>query len=349
MIKLNRNIVRGIRSATKAEHLHGYLQSAIKLEHSTIPPYLTAMFSLKPGVNDVIAGMIRSIVVEEMLHLAIAANILVAIDGHPRINTPAFIPAYPGHLPMSIGGSDFIVGIEAFSKTLVSKTFMTIEEPEDPIPIKALALAAEPEFATIGEFYAALKEKITDLGDSIFVVGPSRQVLQWFDAGRLFPITDVGSAVKGLDVIVVEGEGTSTDPFQVPGNPAHYYKFGEIFHGRTIIRTPGGFAYGGDPIPFDPGGVYPMKPNPKIADFAEGTQARTRVERFAYSYSSLLNALHEAFNGQPAKINTAIGLMYELKVEAVALMQTPAGDGTGLTAGPSYEYTNTQGGMPAAP
>jgi hypothetical protein len=49
-----------------------------------------------------------------------------------------------------------------------------------------------------------------------------------------------------------------------------------------------------------------------------------------------LYALHEASNGTPDRINTAIGLMYELKMIAVGLMQTPAGDGSTMTAGPSY-------------
>jgi hypothetical protein len=30
--------------------------------------------------------------------------------------------------------------------------------------------------------------------------------------------------------------------------------------------------------------------------------------------------------------------MYELKMIAVSLMQTPVGDGSGKTAGPSFEY-----------
>jgi hypothetical protein len=344
MIRIERSLVQGVRAATQAADLHVYLQNAIELEHATIPPYLTAMFSLRPGSNQIIGAMIQSIVVEEMLHLTIVGNILVAIGGRPQINRRGFIPTYPGPLPMSIGGAGFEVGIEAFSKTLVHDTFMTIEEPEHPVPIKA---AAEPEYATIGQFYEAIQQKISELGDGIFTVGPDQQVLTWFDSARLFPITSVATANKGIDIIVVEGEGTSTDPFQSPGDPAHYYKFGEIWHGRRIVRTPEGYAYAGAPVPFDPAGVYPMRANCKIADFPEGSQARTRVSAYAYSYSNLLNALHEAFNGTPATIDTAIGLMYELKMQAVALMQTPLADGQ--TAGPSYEYVDVEGGMAEAP
>jgi hypothetical protein len=339
MIKLNRSVIRAVQAAQQPSDLYPWLQNAIELEHSTIPPYLTALFSLKPGTNDEIAQLIHSIVVEEMLHMTIASNILIAIKGSPAINKKDFIPKYPGPLPMSIGGSDFIVGLEAFSIAVVENTFMKIEEPVHPIPVDRPLAGAVPDFATIGEFYDALKLKLTEFGDSIFVVPPSQQVLQWFDAKRLFPIIDVPSANHGIDIIVQEGEGTSTDPFQSPGDPAHYYKFGEIAAGKRIIPKPGGgFVYGGAPIPFDPAGVYPMKPNPKLADFAPNTLARERAEEFDLAYSSLLNTLHAAFNGQPDRINVAIGLMYELKMVAVSLMQTPIGDGSGKTAGPTFEY-----------
>jgi len=56
-----------------------------------------------------------------------------------------------------------------------------------------------------------------------------------------------------------------------------------------------------------------------------GTQARTRIERFAYSYATLLNALQTVFNGHPEKLDAAIGMMYDLRVFAVDLMQTGAG------------------------
>jgi hypothetical protein len=343
MIRLDRKGVDAVRAAATREDLYPWLQNAIKLEHSTIPPYLTAMFSLKPGVNDVISRLIQSIVQEEMLHMTVVGNILIAIGGHPAINTPNFIPKYPSPLPMSIGGSDFTVGLEAFSKPLVFDKFMEIEKPEHPIPVSTtIAAEAVPDFATIGEFYAALAKKIAEFGDTIFTVPAAQQVLSWFDPERLFPITSVVTATKGIEIIVDEGEGTRTDPFQAPGDPAHYYKFGEIFYGYKIIRTATGFAYGGEAIPFDSAGVYPMKANPRIADFLPGSQARARAEEFNYAYSNLLNVLHTAFNGEPAKINTALGLMYELKMIAVSLMQTPVSDGSNATAGPSFEYLHVQ-------
>jgi hypothetical protein len=101
MIKLQRSVVRGIRAAKDRSELYYYLQKAVELEHSTIPPYLTALFSLMPGYNDEIRNLIHSIVVQEMLHMTIDANILIAIGGHPQINSAGFVPQYPGPLPMS--------------------------------------------------------------------------------------------------------------------------------------------------------------------------------------------------------------------------------------------------------
>ena len=67
----------------------------------------------------------------------------------------------------------------------------------------ALALAAPegPEvFATIGEFYEAVKHKIAELGDGIFTVGAAKQVTSFpgLSPDLLFPITDVASAARAI-------------------------------------------------------------------------------------------------------------------------------------------------------
>src|SRR5665213_2756788 len=49
--------------------LRSAFQTAIELEHSTIPPYLVALYSIKDGTNQVATQIIRSVVIEEMLHM----------------------------------------------------------------------------------------------------------------------------------------------------------------------------------------------------------------------------------------------------------------------------------------
>lgn len=337
MLKIDPQIIRGIEACSCKEELHQYLQNAVELEHATIPPYLTAMYSLMPSKNDEITALIRSIVIEEMLHMTISANILVAIGGKPQINHKKFVPKYPGPLPMGIG-QGLIVPIKAFSRALVKDVFMKIEEPEDPIPIRDGRVATSQDFATIGEFYAAIQLKIRELGNAIFVVGPERQVLSWFDSNLLFPIVNANSAIRAIDIIVIEGEGTHTDPFETPGVPAHYYRFGEIYYGKTLIQTPTGYAYGGVPVPFDEDGVYPMVDNPTQSMYSPGSYVAMLSKTFTSGYSSLLNALHQAFNGSPQMIDTAIGLMYQLRLQAQTLMSTPIEPGSTQTAGPVFQY-----------
>jgi Ferritin-like len=342
MLKIDPNIIRGVLACRSKEELRYYLQRAVELEHATIPPYLTAMYSLIPGKNDEIAALIRSIVIEEMLHMTIAANVLVAIGGCPQINHQGFIPTYPGPLPMGIG-HDLVVPIKPFSKALVWDVFMRIEEPEHPIPVEPPeALAAEPEYATIGQFYAAIRKKIGELGDAIFVVGPERQVLSWFDSELLFPIVDVKSADRAIRIIVTQGEGTRSDPFESPDEPAHFYRFGETYWGRKIIEVAGRFAYAGDPVPFDEGGVYPMIDNPSPSDYPPGSHVAMLSDTFSYGYSTLLNALHQAFNGSPRAIDAAIGMMYQLRLQAQTLMTTPVRPGSERTAGPVYRYVASE-------
>ncbi|RBH51872.1 hypothetical protein C3F00_033145, partial [Pseudomonas sp. MWU13-2860] len=52
------------------------LAGAVRLELSTIPTYLTALFSIKPGQNQEARALVQSVVVEEMLHMTLAANTL---------------------------------------------------------------------------------------------------------------------------------------------------------------------------------------------------------------------------------------------------------------------------------
>ena len=71
------------------------LQVAIELEHATIPPYLYALYSIAPGTNQAAASIIRSVVLEEMLHLTLAANILNAVGGEPMLDDPSLFPHIP--------------------------------------------------------------------------------------------------------------------------------------------------------------------------------------------------------------------------------------------------------------
>jgi CDGSH-type Zn-finger protein len=84
-----------------------------------------------------------------------------------------------------------------------------------------------------------------------------------------------------------------------------------------------------------------MRPNPRTADYPDGSPIRAQMEEFNHAYAAVLHLLHETFNGSPRLLAVATGLMYGLKDEAVKLMALPSGDGA-TTVGPSFEWVPRQ-------
>jgi Ferritin-like len=103
MLRVDRARVQGILAAQQPRDLYHHLQGATELEHATIPIYLSALLSLKKGFMPDTASILRSVFMEEMLHMSVACNLLNARKGTPVINKPGIIPTYPGSLPMNIG------------------------------------------------------------------------------------------------------------------------------------------------------------------------------------------------------------------------------------------------------
>jgi rubrerythrin len=326
------------------------LQNAVRLEHATIPTYLYSLFSLKPGTNAEIAGLIESIVAEEMAHMALAANVLNAIGGSPAVDDPELIPKFPGPLPGGVD-ADLTVHLEPFSKAQVENTFMVIEHPEHPLDFPTEKVEEKPE-ETIGMFYTKISESIGALGESIFTGDPSRQVTKGFSAVEVIPVTDVASAQKAIEIIIEQGEGTSQsplDPDGAPGDLAHFYRFAEIANGHRLVPNPNAgpdtppnrrYSYTGPEIPFDESGVYPLPTDPKAADYPEGSLARNLCDTFNYTYTSLLKSLHTVFNGQPATLPTAIGLMWSLQEQFLEMARQPVDpeNPQGPVIAPSFEY-----------
>jgi hypothetical protein len=344
---IRREVVEGVRAVKDGPGLHRFLQAAIELEHATIPPYLTALYSIAPGANAAAAGIITSVVRQEMLHMTIAANVLNALGGRPRLNHAGFVPTYPGPLPMGVDDG-LVVPLEKLSLPLIEQVFMRIELPETPQHYPGVSLAAEARgYATIGEFYDAVIERVTALGDGAFAQPAGAQVVDpaWFPPDQLFAIEGAASAVRGLKLIKRQGEGSAIDPLDTPDQPAHYYRFEEILRGHRLVKdasVPEGYSFTGEAVPFDPAGVIDLVPNSRLEDYAAGSLAADGVAQADYTYTSLLNALHETFNGAPQRLRAAMGLMLELRlvvVERVATQQVEGGPNQGKFAAPSFQFS----------
>jgi hypothetical protein len=342
MLRIERGYVEGVRAARRPEELYEMVQKAIELEHATIPAYLCAYFTLKAGTNQTVGEIIRSVVIEEMLHMSIASNLLIAIGGAPVINKPGFIPVYPGPLPMGIADG-LIVSLEKCSIPLVRETFMEIEKPEHPLEPSLAERALD--YNTIGEFYAALDDKLKELGQGAFIGDFSREMVDnsWFPNNELFRITGPKDASRAIEIIIRQGEGTSTSIEDPNGAAAHYYRFQQIVEGRlAVVRPGGGFSFSGASVVLDERNVWNMRPNPDPDKLPQGSRARQLAIEFANAYTSLLNALHETFNGEPASINRAMGVMYELRLLARKVLETPEPDANGkpteFSTGLSFRY-----------
>lgn len=331
---------------TDRESLHEHLQTALRIEHATIPPYLCALYSIPDGTNLEASAIIRSVVMEEMLHMTLVANVLNAVGGAPVVADPSFLLAYPSPLPHSANG--FEVSLLPLCEQAL-QAFLEIERPEKP--------GAPPEsgdYDTIGQFYEALLEGMTHLaeapgGEELFNGDASRQVptARWYygGGGEVLPVTDLASATHAIHEIMEQGEGldhTIFDGDTVFGQldeVAHYFRFNEIKAARRYRAsdTPKSGPQGVE-LPMDWSAMYPMHPNPKVHEYAHQPDVQRLMVQFNRGYTTLLRELQWAFNGTPDRLFNAVPLMYQLRHQAQSLMKIPSCHGHGTTVGPSFEY-----------
>jgi Ferritin-like len=297
MIRLRRSMLDGLNQPTPTlPAVRKALQSAVELEHATIPVYLYGLYSLDASKNAAIVRIIQSVVVEEMLHMTLASNVLNALGGSPVIDSPGFIPTFPGPLPGGVE-SDLTVNLAPFSMQQL-QTYLQIEQPEHPIDIDADATATDDSPVTIGEFYTALSEAIECLGDSVFVDPPRNQVGPTLMGGSVV-VTNVKSAQCAIRTIIRQGEGSTKSPEDPDGEPAHYYRFMQIQNGALLVSAPGSsppWEYSGAAVDFDATGVYAVATNPALSPgYAAGSVQAFANDNFnyTYTYTSLLHSLTE--------------------------------------------------------
>lgn len=329
------------------------LQTAVELELATIPPYLTALFSIQPGTNGAAARIIRSVMMEEMLHMLLAGNVLTAVGGQVKLGQ-ANTPAYP--LQMSFKGQSFKnrqfdIDLAALSIDSID-VFMQIELPDNwPTEQKARELIEIPGY-TIGEFYNGIKNDLKQLCDefgeqNVFTGKKENQLTEeyfWRGGGAPIIVTNMETASQAIDLIVEQGEGASAEnvnDFFGSGEVPHYFRFGEIYYGR--FYQPDDDPYQpptGDILDVNYNAVYPIKKSCKSSDFTDFPELAYLNNLFNVNYTNMLQQLEEGFNGNPPAFYTAIlNGMHKLTPIAYNLVQMPIpGDPQGRHAAPSFEW-----------
>lgn len=338
MIKLQRQLLDSLDG--DADDLKSALRIAIQLELWTIPPYLYALFSIKPGRNCEISGILRSVVKEEMMHLALNCNVLNALGEAPRLNDPMVLPRYPSRPPGSVD-SGIVAPLAPFSKQLAHSVLMAIEEPEHPLPFPFEPSPPDPHpHATIGQFYRKIREQICALGDDLFL-NPRPRLTTGFAQLQTFKVTNARSAMRAIKEIIHQGEGSEQSPLDDEQEPAHYYRLAEIVAGKKLILNPSAdpdapkFLFGGNDIPFDEDGVWPVLANPRRSLYDRYPRIQDLNDTFNRTYTRLLDTLHLVFDKESDYLAIALGLMESLKDQAGVLMALELLPGQ--NAGPTFE------------
>jgi hypothetical protein len=307
------------------------LQMAIELEFSTLPPYLYALYSIRPDANAVAADRIKAVAMEEMVHMCLACNILNALGTNPTLTAPS----YPGPLPGGISGGGkepLIIHLYPFSKDAMAQA-MAIEEPEGgPIEFPhELALAAAPTFMTIGEFYNHLDGFLATLPASGWSKGRNQLDDRQFLQGELFAVNGYDDAHRAIQRIVSEGEGTKESPLDFEGEVAHYYRFAELFYDQVLTKAdnPKGYVWRGT-LGVDWSAVYPAIADPGSHDFSKDPPpARAAQDRCDAAYTRLVQELQRAVAGETGRL--------DLRMAARQALTVPLAD-PAKVAGPSFRY-----------
>jgi hypothetical protein len=334
--------------------LRSAAQLALQVEFSTIPVYLSGLYSIT-DTGSKAYQILRSVLMEEMFHVNQAANLIVALGGQPRF-THEFAPVYPGYLPHANENTTPLLGLYRASIDVFSNVYAAIETPA---PWDAPAQG--DHYDTIAQLYQSLVDAIEAFpGNPFEVVSPEfRQRTDIYlgkFGGRVIEVRDKASALAGIDQIVRQGEGkVPADRPLAPREPyGAYNQYGLRTDGTygPILGTPEELSHfmkfrevSLDVANFPP--TLPATSNPRLEDFSN-PEAQGMAKAFNQHYSVMLRGFERTFvrgNFDPF-FGVVLNLMHEVLPQlAVALMNTPAhanGDSAvGPNAAPTWSWDDS--------
>lgn len=340
------------------------LSEAAELEHAIMCQYLFAAFSLKRSTEEGVderqlrainkwRDIVFGVAADEMLHLALANNLLSAIGAAPRIGRPN-LPQAGRYYPPEVQ-----LALVPFSERAL-RHFLYLERPEginlqdaegfealreaEPLMSERSIVPRPQHFATVGDLYRAIEEGFDNLvnyhGEEWLFIGPphAQATADNFWWPDLIPVTNNDSAKKAITTIVEQGEGARGH-----WRDAHYGRFLEVLGEYLTMRReqptfeparPVLDAYVRAPVDAEPG---PLVSDPMTARV---------LDTFNVAYEVLLYALGRFFGhgGENEKqhqvlADVSVGLMVNvLKPLGEVVTTLPVGPQyPGRTAGPCFE------------
>ena len=337
---------------------------AAEMEHALMCEYLFAAFSLKERVAEGLTPAqmeavdrwrktILGVAAQEMLHLALTANMLTALGGSPHLSRPN-LPQPARHYPPGVRLALLRFGEQAL------RHFMFLERPEgmaleDAEGLDAVADAAPlmteddivprlQDFATIGHLYRSIEAGFGHLADKmgeerLFVGPPQAQITQAnFAWPQLVAVTDLASATAAIEAIVEQGEGPRGD-----WRDAHFGRFKRVLDEYVAMRA-------ADPT-FEPARPV-VAARVRLGEGEAGVPligeplTAKAADLFNVTYEVLLQVLYrllsridESDSETAVLADVAVGLMYDAVEPLGRLLGTmPVGpEHPGATAGAPFE------------
>lgn len=351
-----------IKVETREELIY-LLAEATAVEHSILCCYLYAAWSLKRSEDDGLTSeqataveewrkVIISVAVEEMGHLALAANLASAVGAGPHFSRPEF-PIPPGVLP-----SGLILELSGFSPTLLDH-FIYLERPEgveledatgfdhpveyDRTLKKGRLMPGAQDYETIGHLYRGILHGFEGLvhmhgatdvfcGDPEAQIGPDIASLP-----GLIAVSNLADVKAAVNTIIEQGEGAPSDK-----DDGHYQRFVRI---REEYR-----AFLAEDPSFEP--AYPVARNPVSRQswsaeplvLVNEPEAELVLDLANSLYSLMVRALVQSFgrdvgyrDDKMPLMTLAINLMFVLEGVACHLATLPASaDHPGINAGMTF-------------
>ena len=351
------------------EDLAFVLSEASTLEHMIMCEYLFAAFSLKRDESEGISsaelevvrrweGVINTVAVQEMTHLALVNNMLVAIGCPPYFQHPNF-PHPSRYFPPNIKLALVPFGEQAL------RHFLYLERPEgmsiegvpgfevlgdlNPPELKGSVVPQQQYFTTVGNLYRGIEKGFEDLvlkygEDGVFIGGAHTQATEErFGLPSLFEVKDLESARRAVEGIVEMGEGARGD-----WTNAHFGMFLGIL--REFMQTrarnrdfrptkPVVTAYTRPPIGVENATLITDRFTSRVADlfnasYGLAVQVLSRYYIHEHDRQEELQGLADAAVGIMSRVIEPLG---------VALTSLPIGPHfPGLTAGASFELQHRE-------
>jgi len=352
------------------EELIYLLTEAAEFEHTVMCTYLYAQWSLKRDTSEGVTAeelvainrwrdSIRSVAMEEMLHLALVNNLLAAIGAAPHLWRPDF-PVARGYFPADVDfhlapfdeqSIDHFVFLERPEGIDVQDGLGFVHESRYPRVVCSELLTPTPrEYHSQGHLYhgiaQAIRQLAEQLGEGALFAGHGEAQLgsAEFPLPGLFEVSCVDSAMQAIEEIVRQGEGAPAHR-----DDSHYARFVAIRdEHRELKAGRSGFT-----------AAHPAAINPALTEFTTDIRvaritnpsARRVVDLGNSVYGLMVHVLAQVCAPAPLPAGLRQGLsdvsselMRILTAFGEASARLPLGDGhAGMNAGLTFSLPRSFG------